>query len=140
MKNITKHTSQSKTSFRNNKLYCFPKLLFPFNKLIVYSKAKILFFEIRKITKKRRLDFFIQDQLNRASLSIVLNIAEGSGRIRKLDQRRFFIISRGSVFECSSLVELMLEMDYLSPADYEKLNSRLEEISAMLYSLIRKME
>ena len=54
-----------------------------------------------------KLDRNIKDQLGRASFSIVLNIAEGSGRFSKPDRRNFFIISRGSVFECVAILDIL---------------------------------
>ena len=40
------------------------------------------------------------DQFKRASFSIVLNIAEGAGKVRQADKQRYFAIARGSVMEC----------------------------------------
>jgi four helix bundle protein len=40
------------------------------------------------------------DQFKRASGSIVLNIAEGAGKLRQADKQRYFAIARGSVMEC----------------------------------------
>ena len=49
----------------------------------------------------------LQDQFNRASFSIVLNIAEGAGKLKQADKRRYFSIARGSVMECGALFDLL---------------------------------
>ena len=83
---------------------------------------------------------FLSDQLNRASLSIAANIAEGNGRFTKPDRRNFFIISRGSIQECVPLMELAFRRKLLVSQDHEKLKSMLEEISRMLSGLINNLE
>lgn len=60
-----------------------------FEKLDVYKKAKIFNSEIRVFIKTSKLDPTTKDQLRRASFSVVLNIAEGSGRFSKADRRNF---------------------------------------------------
>lgn len=49
----------------------------------------------------------LQDQLERASLSVVLNIAEGAGRRSRRDKRRFYSIARGSATECAAIVDVL---------------------------------
>ncbi len=49
---------------------------------------------------------FLADQLNRASVSIAANLAEGNGRFTKPDRKHFFGIARGSILECLPLLEL----------------------------------
>jgi four helix bundle protein len=49
----------------------------------------------------------LRDQLERASLSIVLNIAEGAGRCTPAERRRHFIIALGSVYECASILDVL---------------------------------
>jgi four helix bundle protein len=53
------------------------------------------------------MDRITKDQLRRASLSIVLNIAEGSGRFTKPAKRNFYVIAKGSVYECSALFDIL---------------------------------
>jgi four helix bundle protein len=48
----------------------------------------------------------LQDQCKRASFSIVLNIAEGAGKLKQADKRRYFLIARGAVTECGALFDL----------------------------------
>src|SRR5262249_21452133 len=54
------------------------------------------------------------NHLNRASLSVAANIAEGNGRSTKADRRKFFGIGRGCVQECVPLLELALRRGLLS--------------------------
>lgn len=55
----------------------------------------------------RRSPHPFRDQLERASLSIVLNIAEGYGRSAPADKARLYVIARGSAHECQALVEIL---------------------------------
>jgi four helix bundle protein len=72
--------------------------MFDFQKLDVYQKAKSFHLNCKGIILNNKLDNYVRDQLGRASFSIILNIAEGSGKFAKPDRRNFFVISRGSVF------------------------------------------
>lgn len=77
-----------------------------FEKLDVYKKAKIFNSVIRDFIKSTRLDSATRDQLRRAAFSIVLNLAEGSGRFTQPDRRNFYIIARSSIFECIAINKL----------------------------------
>ena len=84
-----------------------PSHMFDFEKLDVYKKAKAFNAGIRTFIKTTKLDPTTSDQLRRASFSIVLNLAEGSGRFPKPDCRNFFIIARSSVFECIAILDVL---------------------------------
>ena len=47
----------------------------------------------------------LRDQLDRASSSVVLNVAEGAGRTTTPDKRRFYLIARGSAYECAAIID-----------------------------------
>jgi four helix bundle protein len=71
--------------------------MFDFEKLEVYQKAKVFNSQIIKfITDNKQLEKAYSDQLRRASFSIMLNIAEGTGRFSNADRCNFFIIARSS--------------------------------------------
>jgi four helix bundle protein len=93
--------------------------MFDFEKLAVYQKAKDFNSVIREFIKTSRLDHTTIDQLRRASFSILLNIAEGSGRFSKADRRNFFVISRGSIFECISILDVLKGERLLDEDKYE---------------------
>jgi four helix bundle protein len=70
----------------------------------------------------------------------MLNIAEGSSRFSNKDRRNFLIISRGSAFECVAVFDYLNDNEEISREIYETFYARLEEISKMLYALIKKLE
>jgi four helix bundle protein len=83
--------------------------------------------------KNLRISRFLQDQLLRASASVALNTAEGSGKRTAQDQRRFYSIALGSLRECEAILEL------------EKINNPelfriLDRLGAVLFTLCRAPE
>jgi len=112
--------------------------MFDFEKLEVYKKAKDLNHEILGFLRENKLvDNYIRDQLKRASISIVINIAEGSGKFSKADKRNFYTISRGSVYECVSLLEIIAGESHINEEKYEYFKTKFETISKMLMGLIK---
>jgi len=115
--------------------------MFDFEKLDVYKKAKELNKEILKFLKEnRQIDSYIRDQLKRASISIVINIAEGSGKFSKADKRNFYTIARGSVYECVSLLGLISDEKQIDKEKFNKFYQKFETISKMLLGLINSQK
>jgi four helix bundle protein len=114
--------------------------MFDFEKLIVYQKAKVFNSETRNYLKTTKLDLTTVDQLRRASLSIVLNIAEGSGRFSKADRRNFFIISRSSVFEVVAIYDVLKDESLISNEDFSGLYMLAEELSKILLTMIKNLK
>ena len=72
-------------------------MAFMFENLQVYQKSIDFADEIAGLTERfPRGFYFLVDQLNRAALSVVTNLAEGNGRFTKADRRNFFTLARGS--------------------------------------------
>src|SRR5262245_21879503 len=67
------------------------------------------------LARKPRLGS-LRGQLDRASVSIVLNIAEGAGRTSVPDKSHFFAIARGSATESAAILELLLARGLVGPA------------------------
>jgi four helix bundle protein len=114
--------------------------MFDFEMLEVYGKTKKLNKSISSFLGNKKIDRVTHDQLRRASFSIMLNIAEGSGRFTRPDKRNFYIIARGSVFECVAIMDYLKDLSVLSNEDFESYYLSFEEISKMLFSLIKGLE
>jgi four helix bundle protein len=81
----------------------------------------------------------LRDQLDRASISIVLNIAEGAGRFSPPDKARFYAIARGSATECGALVDLLLARGLIGGPLYGEARTLIVRIVQMLTQLGARM-
>lgn len=116
-------------------------MAFSFEKLLVYQKAVDFADAVCNHTEQFPARYYhLADQLNRASLSISSNIAEGNGRFTKPDRKNFFGIARGSVQECVPQLELARRRKLVSDEKHQELKSQLEEIARMLSGLINGLE
>jgi len=114
--------------------------MFAFQGTDVYKKAKYLHLECKKIILRVSTEKSVSDQLRRASFSIPLNIAEGSGKFSNPDRRNFFIIARASIFECVAILDILHEEGKISEEEFESIESVFDETSRMLYTMIKNLE
>jgi four helix bundle protein len=82
----------------------------------------------------------IADQFTRASLSIVLNIAEGAGKRSKLDKRRYYLTARGSATESAALLDVCYRLGLFGEKELRAGKDLLIRIVAMLIKLARSCE
>ena len=113
--------------------------MFDFEKLTVYSKAKEFNKKVNSLLTEKRFDRTTNDQLRRASFSIMLNIAEGSGRYSKADKRHFYVISRGSAFECVAIFDYLRDIEAISDETFIEFYTDLDELSRMLFSMVKSL-
>ncbi len=78
----------------------------------------------------------LKDQLNRASTSIMLNIAEGAGKLRPKDKGGFYAISRGSALESAAIYDALDARHLLKPNEHERGKWLLTRIASMLTNMI----
>ena len=116
-------------------------MAFMFENLDVYQKAVDFADQVITTTKDFPRGYhFLADQLNRASVSICANLAEGNGRFTKADRRHFFHIARGSAQECVPLLELASRQRLIEPDRHTALRAELEIIGKMISGLIKGIE
>ena len=82
----------------------------------------------------------LADQLHRAATSIVLNIAEGAGKLSKPDKRRFYLAARGSTTESAAIFDVLLRLRVLSTETHADAKQKLERIASMLIKLAKSLE
>ena len=113
--------------------------MFEFEKFSVYKQSKdfslIIF---RMIKNNSSFDIVLSNQLRRASLSCMLNIAEGSGRYSKKDRRHFYVIARGSLLESVAILDFLKELESIDNTESKNVYDKAESISRILYMLINK--
>ena len=81
----------------------------------------------------------LRDQVDRASISIVLNIAEGCGRRSPADKGRFYSMARGSATECAAILDLLAARGLVDARLRNRARSLLVRIVQMLSRLITRM-
>lgn len=113
--------------------------MFDFEKFIVYKKTELFLKEIQPLLKSKTIDLSLKNQFYRASTSIILNIAEGSGKFSKKDKKNFYTIARGSSQECVSIINILRLEGNIKKDLYDSLYQKLDEICRMLTGLIKSL-
>ena len=88
---------------------------------------------------KVKPDSYVKDQLGRASFSIALNIAEGSGKFSKADRKNYFTTARGSVFECVAVLDILCDQGILQKEEFASFSAKADELSRILYAMIKNL-
>ena len=112
--------------------------MFDFEKLDLYQvireqNTKVLKF----ILERTDIDSFILDQWKKASLNIVLNLAEGTGRMTNPEKKSYITNARGNVFEAVAILDLSHQLAFVDDDTYRDFYDRYEKISKMLLGMIR---
>jgi four helix bundle protein len=107
-----------------------------FEDIVAWQKAKVLTIKIYSLFRESK-DFGFTNQLQRASVSIMNNIAEGFERKGDKEFKHFLFIAKGSCGEVRSMLVLAKELNFISENDSSELYSLSEEISKILSGLIK---
>jgi four helix bundle protein len=109
-----------------------------FEDIKVWQKARELnndLFASFKLCK----DYSFCDQIRRAGISVMNNVAEGYERQSDKEMRQFLFIAKGSCGEVRSMLILAADFGYINHAQQARLNEQAEEISKMLSGFIKRL-
>jgi four helix bundle protein len=107
-----------------------------------WKKARRLTNEIYQITATGGFvrDFGLKDQIRRASVSVLSNIAEGFERGGDKEFSQFLAIAKGSCGEVRAQLYVALDQRYLSPEVFEELSTKATEVGQLLSGFIRYLK
>lgn len=116
-------------------------MTYRFEKLEVWQRARKFTVDVYNVTShfpKGEL-FGLTSQIRRASLSIALNIAEGSDRKSDKDFVRFLRISIGSIEEVITGLFIAKDLQFISDEDFSRLYKESNILVAQLNSLVKTL-
>jgi four helix bundle protein len=114
------------------------KIYFDHEKLDVYREAINFCGWVGEFLASISAKAAAKDQLDRASTSIPLNIAEGNGKFSARDRARFFEMARGSALECAACLDVLLVRKLTKEELVAAQKERLVRIVEMLVGLLRR--
>jgi four helix bundle protein len=109
-----------------------------FEDILAWQKAMLLTVKIYELFQDSK-DFGFKDQITRASVSIMNNIAEGFERKSNNEFKQFLFVAKGSCGEVRSMIILAKELKKINQSQYTNLFTLSEEISRMLSALIKTL-
>jgi four helix bundle protein len=110
-----------------------------FEEILSWQKAKILTLLVYKTFEKSN-DFGFKSQIERASVSIMNNIAEGFERKSNKEFKQFLFIAKGSCGEVRSMLHLALDLNKIDKQKFDELYNLSLEISKLLSGLIKTLD
>lgn len=112
-----------------------------FEEIQAWQKARAITRMIYEATTQGNFerDFGLRDQIRRASVSVMANIAEGYGRRTDRDFAKFLDIAQGSLSETQSHLYIALDLGYVSDGQFDAIYAGLDEVGKMVNSLARHL-
>ena len=116
-------------------------VMFDFEKLDLYQELKKLNLMVYQTIKGlNEADPYIIDQWKRASMSSVLNLAEGTGKMNSDDKKLFYTNARGSIFECVAILDLLHRLGHIDETLFDVFYAGYEQVSKMLLGMYRSQQ
>lgn len=109
-----------------------------FEDIIAWKKSRELTQIIYQILNDNK-DYGFKDQIKRAVISIMNNIAEGFERRSNKELKNFLFIAKGSCGEVRSMLYVALDLNYIDRQEFEKAYDLTVEISKLLSGFIKTL-
>ena len=108
-----------------------------FEDLIAWQKARVLTREIYQVTRQGDFakDFGLRDQIQRAAVSIMSNIAEGFERGGRAEFHQFLSVAKASCAEVRSQLYVAIDVGYLDQPVFDRLLAQAEEVGRIVGGL-----
>jgi len=113
-----------------------------FEDIVAWQKARVLAREIYRVTDSAGFarDFGLKDQIRRASVSVMANIAEGFERAGRAEFHQFLVVAKASCAEVRSHLYVALDAGYLTEDAFSSLSDMTEETGRIIGGLRRTVE
>ena len=111
-----------------------------FEQLECWKTAKQLTIRIYQMQGKVGTDYALRDQLRRAALSVMNNIAEGFGRFSTSEKIRFLEIAQSSANEVKSMMYLIEELNFLQPAESSHFHQTIDLCQRQIWGFIKYLK
>lgn len=108
-----------------------------FEDLIAWQKARVLTRDLYLVTRQEDFakDYGLSGQIQRASVSIMSNIAEGVERYGVNELPHFLSVAKGSCGEVRSDLYVALDVGYLTQPDFDRLYTQVDEVGRVITGL-----
>lgn len=114
-------------------------LLKDFEEILSWQKSQELAYDIYKLFANIK-DYWFKDQIQRASVSVSNNIAEWFERKSNNEFKYFLFVAKWSCWEFRSMLTLAKKLNYITDNDFNKLYIKAQEISKLLWWLIKSLK
>lgn len=113
-----------------------------FEDLPIYQDSLMLVKEIYELTNKDKFckDYSLKDQIRRAIISVISNIAEGFERDSKNEFIRFLLYSKGSIGEVRTQILISKELKYINEEYFNSINKKCISISKQIAKFINYLK
>ena len=112
-----------------------------FEDIQAWQKARLATKRVYQVSKNTEFakDFGLSNQIRRAAVSVMANIAEGNGRRTNKDFASFLVQSHGSAAEVQSHLYVAIDLEYLNQAEFTEIYGLFDEVSRMIMALTQHL-